>query len=212
MTTRQCFQTILPVCPGCEALKLVVSERDQGQWAALLIDPAIGQEASEPLADGLDSAKRLAIKRAMVHRRESALLNADEEVGRIEGYFGLLEWRPCQRPKFLRFYGTLELRVEQIAPHEWGGSICSPFPIPGETVQLGYTCDPFTSLTEDAAKHGALATAANKMRGAPMPEGSDPEWRTCSDIADESWSKTHAEHGFRGYPEREGGRERWPGF
>jgi hypothetical protein len=208
MTTRQDFQTILPVCPGCEALKLVVSERDQGQWAALLI----GQERSEPLADGLDSAKRLAIKRAMVHRRESAQLNADELVGRIEEYFRSLEWRPCQRPKFLRYYGALELRVEQIGPRLWGGSICSgPLAIPGEMVQLGYTCDPFTALSEDAAKHGALATAANHLRGAPVPEGSDPEWRTCSDMTDETWAKTHSDHGFCGYPEREG-MERWAGF
>jgi hypothetical protein len=100
MTTRRCFQAILPERPGCEALKLVVAERDKGRWAALFIDPAIGQEASEPLADGLDASKRLAIKRAMVYRRESAQLNADEEVGRIEEYFRSLEWKACpNRPK-----------------------------------------------------------------------------------------------------------------
>src|ERR1039458_5357701 len=84
MTTRRDFQATLPRCPGCEELKLVVSERDQGQWASLLVDPAIGQEASELLASGFDDAKRLAIRRAMAYRHESAQLDANEETGRIE--------------------------------------------------------------------------------------------------------------------------------
>jgi hypothetical protein len=116
------------------------------------------------------------------------------------------------KPKFLRFYGALELRVEQIGPNEWGGSVCTgTFLIqnPGDNPQCGYNWDPFTALTEVAAKDGALATAAHSIGTAP--NGSDKEWRDLSDIPNDDWSKTFRDRGFPGYPKREG-MERWPGF
>ena len=213
MTTRRCFQAILPKRPGCEALKLVVSERDNGQWAALLIDPAIGQERSEPLADGLEASKRMAISRAMAYRRESAQLSAAEEVGRIEEYFRLLEWkgRP-DRAKFLRHYGALRLRVEQIGPQLWVGSVyagCWQLQTPNESVRPGHVWERFTALTEEAAKVGALETACKRI--GPAPDGSDKEWRCLSDIPEDDWSRTLNGLGFPEYPEREG-MERWSGF
>jgi hypothetical protein len=66
----------------------------------------------------------------------------------------------------------------------------------------------FTALSEDAAKHGALATAD---KFGPAPASADTEWRNVSDISDDAWSKTMGTIGFPGYPEREG-VERWGGF
>jgi hypothetical protein len=194
---------------------LVVSERDKGQWAALLIDPAIGQEASELLTDGLEAAKRLAIGRAMVHRCESVPLNPDEQIGQIEEYFRLLKWKAClDRPKFLRHYGPLQLRVEQIGPHLWVGSVYLglwPKQTPDGSIQYVHRWDDplFTGLTEEAVKRGALATALRKID--PAPDGSDNEWRNLSDIPDENWSRTLSALDFPGYPAREG-MERWDGF
>jgi hypothetical protein len=213
MATRGCFQVILPKRQGCEALKLVVSDRDNGHWAALLIDPAIGQVASELLADGLDAAKRLAISRAMAHRCEFVPLKPDEQVGQIEEYFRLLKWKACDRPKFLRYYGVLQLRVEQIGPRLWVGSVylgCWPQQSPDGSVQYVHRWDPpFTGLTEEAVKRGTLATALRKID--PAPDGSDNEWRNLSDMPDEDWSRTLNNLEFPGYPEREG-MERWRGF
>ena len=214
MTMRRCFQAMLPKRPGCEALKLVVVERDNGQWAALLIDPAIGQEASELRADGLDAAKCLAIERAMVHRCESIPLSPDEQVGQTEEYFRLLKWEArLDRPKFLRHHGPLQLRVEQIGPHFWVGSAylgCWPQKKPDGSVQYVHRWDPlFTDLTEEAAKRDALATAFRKID--PAPDGSNNEWRDLSDVPDEDWSRTLNDLAFPGYPAREG-MERWSGF
>jgi hypothetical protein len=105
------------------------------------------------------------------------------------------------RPKFLRHYGPLQLRVEQIGPDLWVGLIyLGAWP--------GWW-DPFTALTEEAAKRGALATAFNRF--GPAPEGSDDYWRSLSDIPDADWAITLASLGFPGYPAREG-MQRWDGF
>ena len=189
---------------------LVVTERDNGQWAALFIDPAIGQEASEPLTGSLDAAQRLSIKRAMAHRHESIPLNTDEEAGRLEEYFRALEWKPCSgRAKFLRHYGPLQLRVEQIGPQLWAGSVCVAVPqqLPSGEIELLHSWERFTDLTEEAAKRDAMATAQHNI--GPAPEGSDNEWRCLSDMPDEDWSRTLHRLGFPGYPEREGMEMEW---
>ena len=115
------------------------------------------------------------------------------------------------RPKFLRHCGPLQLRVEQLGTALWVGSLyagCWPVPAPDGSVRSYHRWEVFTALSEDAAKHGALATAD---RFGLDTHDSDSEWRTLSDIPDEDWSKTIGAIGFPGYPEREG-MERWSGF
>jgi hypothetical protein len=115
------------------------------------------------------------------------------------------------RPKFLRYCGLLQLRVEQIGPALWVGSRyagCLLVPAPDGSERLHHLWEVFTALSEDAAKHGALAMAD---RFGPAPASADAEWRNLSDISDEDWAKTIGAIGFPGYPEREG-MERWSGF
>lgn len=119
----------------------------------------------------------------------------------------------ANRPKFLRYYGGLQLRVEQIGPDLWVGSIyigcLPPTPTHGSDEPMHLWDPPFTSLTEEDTKRAALATAFHRI--GPAPKGSDEEWRCLSDIADEDWSRTLRDLGFPGYPAREG-MERWSGF
>jgi hypothetical protein len=117
------------------------------------------------------------------------------------------------RPKFLRHYGSLQLRVEQIGPDLWVGSVylgLHPQRTPdGSELSAHFWERPFTDLTEECAKRDALATAHYRI--GPAPDGSDPEWRCLSDISEENWLSTLKRLGFPGYPEREG-MERWSGF
>jgi hypothetical protein len=107
------------------------------------------------------------------------------------------------RPKFLRFCADgVQLRVEQIGPDLWGGAMCD------ERLSTP-RWERFTALTEDAAKHGAMATA--DFRLGPPAANADKNWRDLSDIAEQSWLEALQRLGFPGYPEREG-MERWEGF
>jgi hypothetical protein len=91
------------------------------------------------------------------------------------------------RQKYLRFYGDLELRVEQIQPHLWGVLVYDP--------RIQYS-DAFGARDEETAKEAAIATAFNASLPFQPP---DTNWRNCSVDPDEQWDEKLKELGFRGY-------------
>jgi hypothetical protein len=129
------------------------------------------------------------------------------------------------RPKFLRYYGAVneggitqpfgvvQLRVEQIGPHLWGGALykgCWPVPNLDGSDGLAHVWDRFTALTEEAAKHAAWATATNLF--GPARGDADEDWRCCTDASEESWTAGMQAIAFPGkYPGHEG-MDRFPDF
>ena len=110
------------------------------------------------------------------------------------------------RPKFFRHCGSgVELRVEQIGPSLWGGSVYHGWLL---AIPEIHPWRAFTEFTEEAAKREAM-TVVEKL---PRPDqGADEEWRDQSDMPDEHWQRNLEHRGFSGYPPREG-IERWNGL
>ena len=117
---------------------------------------------------------------------------------------------PKNRPKFLRHYGRpVELRVEQIGPDLWCGSVYrGTVAIEGPSgTTFGHIWDAsFTALTEESTKHAVMAMVRNLRPDEPIED-----WRDLSDVSEESWKRVLTERNFPKYPEREG-MESWTGF
>ena len=117
---------------------------------------------------------------------------------------------PNNRPKFLRHYGSpVELRVEQIGPNLWGGSVYRgilTIEVLGATTSTHLWDSRFTALTRENAKDATMAMVQNVHPSEPVQE-----WRDLSDLSEESWKKALEDREFPGYPPREG-MERWPGL
>lgn len=113
------------------------------------------------------------------------------------------------RPKFLRFYRDLELRVEQIGPNEWGSVLYGGYGCLIEGAAPAHQwIQAASDLTESAAKVGIFEVAC-KLKD--REEGADSNWRDLSDLPDDDWNRKMIDRDFRGYPERRNFEPRWPG-
>jgi hypothetical protein len=106
---------------------------------------------------------------------------------------------PNNRPKFLRHYGRpVELRVEQIGPNLWCGSVyrgAVAIKTSGGTSWIYHWDDLFTALTEESDKHAVMAMVQNLR-----PEEPIEEWCDLSDVSEESWKRVLTDRDFPSYP------------
>jgi hypothetical protein len=108
------------------------------------------------------------------------------------------------RAKFYRLHGPCQLRIEQIGPDLWHGSVYELRPFPN--------WERFTCLSEECSRRCAIVTVQNRLRerreGEPELEG---DWFNDSDRSDEEWRVEIAALNFPGYLNRDG-MERFTGL
>lgn len=119
----------------------------------------------------------------------------------------------------LKYDESHELRVEQIGPHEWHGSVYETRPIQVNIVDEAtgnvlrnevhefYSWERFACQDQACAKKCAIVTVKNRLGVHPDASPLQVPWTDTSAQSDEEWKKELAGLHFPGYYLGRGGRE-----